>query len=144
MGRPSGLPGILGVAVDGETFEDCPALDIGYIREPDRIRIRFLTARSAVEDTPDARDPDGEPEPGQERSADPVAAAITVREVADAWQRITRWLRRNAPGSCAALRPGARPVALAALEEELGVPLPLELSALVDTGRRPVETPGSR
>jgi len=37
MGRPSDLPGILTVTIDGDLFEDCPALAIGYIREPDRI-----------------------------------------------------------------------------------------------------------
>jgi hypothetical protein len=44
MGRPSGLPGILSVRVDGDMFEDCPDLDFGYIREPDRVEIRFLMA----------------------------------------------------------------------------------------------------
>lgn len=44
MGRPSGLPGILTVTVDAELFEDCPALRIGYIREPDRVEIRYVCA----------------------------------------------------------------------------------------------------
>lgn len=44
MGGPSGLPGILTVMVDGDVFEDCPDLSVGYIREPDRIEIRFLRA----------------------------------------------------------------------------------------------------
>lgn len=127
LGRPSQLPGILTVMVDGEPFEDCPDLAVGYIREPDRIQIRYVS-RAAVPE----RDSDEEEGDGQEqvRSAGPAAGAVAVRQVADAWQRITGWLRDNAPESCAALRAGAGPAAIAAVERELGVRIPVELCVL--------------
>ncbi|MFE9769526.1 hypothetical protein ACFYPC_34245 [Streptomyces sp. NPDC005808] len=128
MGRPSGLPGILTVTVDGDMFEDCPDLSVGYVREPDRIEIRFLRAASSTEPSTDARDQGQGRAP--DRSADPVAAAVTVREVADAWRRITGWLKHNAPDSYAALRAGAGPAAIAALEDGLGIRIPVELHAL--------------
>ncbi|MFI1701545.1 SMI1/KNR4 family protein [Streptomyces bobili] len=136
MGVPSGLPGVLTVRVDGDLFEDCPDLFVGYVREPDWIQIRFVNPVRPA-DLPD-REQEQEGEQGREQEqggaqgqpADPVAAAVTVREIADAWQRITRWLQGNAPDSYAALRPGADPTALAALEEDLGIRIPLELHAL--------------
>ncbi|MER5198617.1 hypothetical protein ACWD3J_46165 [Streptomyces sp. NPDC002755] len=136
MGRPSGLPGVLTVKVDGDMFEDCPDLLVGYIREPDRIGIRFLRPAPSTETPDEAEDQEEDQEEDQtqgrdqERSADPAAAAVTVREVADAWHRITRWLQANAPDSYAALRAGAGPAALAALEEDLGVRIPVELRVL--------------
>ncbi|MEU5319916.1 hypothetical protein AB0G67_24690 [Streptomyces sp. NPDC021056] len=78
MGEPSALPGILTVMIDGDLFEDCPALAVGYLREPDR------QERQGCH---------------QERPAVPGAEAVTVREVADAWRRITGRLRANAPDS---------------------------------------------
>ncbi|WP_432193234.1 hypothetical protein [Streptomyces sp. bgisy027] len=123
MGRPSGLPGILTVTVDGDVFEDCPDLAVGYIREPGRVVIRHVAPASSVEPEADA----GEREHEQGPPADP---ALTVREVADAWCRITRLLRRHAPDSYAALRPGASPGAVAAVEGELGIRIPVELSVL--------------
>jgi hypothetical protein len=103
MGRPSGLPGILSVRVDGDMFEDCPDLDFGYIREPDRVEIRFLMAVSSEDASSDGEEADEDPYDEQARPADPAADAVAVRQVADAWQRITGWLRRNAPDSYAAL-----------------------------------------
>ncbi|MFJ8540314.1 SMI1/KNR4 family protein [Streptomyces sp. NPDC093591] len=128
MGRPSSLPGILTVMVDGELFEDCPDLAVGYIREPDRIQIRSVNRASDAEPAADAQDE----EPGHEHeaSAEPAANTVTVREVADAWRRVTGWLQRNASDSYAALRAGASPAAIAALEEDLGIRIPAELSAL--------------
>ncbi|MGW9596444.1 hypothetical protein ACWHLZ_39910 [Streptomyces chartreusis] len=126
MGRPSGLPGILTVMVDGDVFEDCPDLAVGYIREPDRVVIRHGAPASFVEPEADA----GEQEPEPEPAADPALTAVTVREVADAWHRVTRLLQHHAPDSYAALRPGARPAAVAAVEDELGIRIPVELSAL--------------
>ncbi|GHH26522.1 hypothetical protein [Streptomyces lanatus] len=128
MGRPSGLPGILTVMIDGDLFEDCPDLAVGYIREPDRIQIRYLS-RAQPEESEEPAVSEGE---GRERdaSADPATDALTVREVADAWHRLTGWLRRNAPDSYAALRPGAGPAAVAALEDDLGLAIPLELRVL--------------
>lgn len=134
MGLPSGLPGILTVLVDGELFEDCPALAIGYVREPDRIQIRYLNlARSTepaapAEPATDAEEPDDDPTLA--RPADPATDAITVREIADAWHRITGRLRHHAPNSYAALRTGAGPAAIAALEGGLGIRIPVELHAL--------------
>ncbi|MGW2035221.1 hypothetical protein [Streptomyces sp. NPDC001356] len=128
MGVPSGLPGILTVTVDGDLFEDCPDLSVGYIREPDRIEIRFLRATTSTESPSDAQEQGQDQE--QVQPADPAAAAVTVREVADAWRRITGRLRDNAPDSYAALRAGASPAAIAALEGGLGIRIPIELSVL--------------
>ncbi|WP_328492329.1 hypothetical protein OHS59_05880 [Streptomyces sp. NBC_00414] len=151
MGRPSGLPGILTVTVDGAMFDDCPDLSVGYIREPDRIEIRFLEAVPSTEPStgiPEQkqgqrqRQRQEQQQQGQaqgvelgrgsveDRPGDPVLTAVTVREVADAWQRITTWLKHNAPDSYAALRPGADPAAVAALEQDLGIPVPVELRVL--------------
>ncbi|MEV0219065.1 hypothetical protein [Streptomyces sp. NPDC050704] len=132
MGRPSSLPGILTVTVDGDLFEDCPVLTVGYIRESDRIEIRYVNPAFSAKPAADAGERDEEPDQGrdQDRPADPAAAALTVREVADAWRRITGWLQHQAPDSCAALRPGARPAAIAALEEDLGIRIPVELHVL--------------
>ncbi|MFB4426974.1 hypothetical protein C5F59_038585 [Streptomyces sp. QL37] len=130
MGRPSNLPGILNVTVDGAMFEDCPDLSVGYIREPERIEIRFLRAAPSAELSADARDQEQAQGRDRDQQADPAAAAVTVREVADAWRRITGWLRDNAPDSYAALRPGAGPAAIAALEDDLGIRIPVELHVL--------------
>lgn len=125
MGRPSGLPGILTVMVDGDLFEDCPALAVGYIREPDRIEIRYVNPAPSAEPAADIRDQDRE----QARHADP-GTDVAIREITDAWQRISRWLQHNAPESQAALRLGADPAAITALEEDLGVQIPAELRTL--------------
>ncbi|MFD4576983.1 hypothetical protein ACFWNK_28415 [Streptomyces sp. NPDC058417] len=135
MGRPSTLPGVLDVTVDGTMFEDCPDLSVGYLREPDRIEIRFLRAAPSPEPpagpsgTPCADARDQQQGRGQAPPADP-AAAVTVREIADAWQRIAGRLKHNAPESYAALRPGAGPTAIAALEGDLGIRIPVGLHAL--------------
>jgi cell wall assembly regulator SMI1 len=126
MGEPSALPGILTVMVDGEVFEDCPDLTVGYVREPDRIEIRYVNPAAVAEPATDTRDQNEE----LEQAADPAADAVTVREVADAWRRITGWLQHHAPDSYAALRAGASPAAIAGLEEDLGVRIPVELRAL--------------
>ncbi len=123
MGEPAGLPGILTVTVDGDLFEDCPALTIGYIREADRIEIRYVGPASAV--VQDQAEVQGRREPD-----DLAVEAATAREVVDAWRRITDWLRRNAPASHAALRVGVSPAAVTALEDELGIRIPAGLSAL--------------
>ncbi|MFE3824479.1 hypothetical protein [Streptomyces sp. NPDC059092] len=123
-GRPSDLPGILTVTVDGDVFEDCPDLAVGYIREPDRIEIRYVNLAPGAEPAADVREQD------QEQEADPVADAVTGREIADAWQRITRRLQADAAESHAALRAGAGPAAVNALEHDLGVRIPSGLRAL--------------
>lgn len=137
MGRPSRLPGILTVMIDGDVFEDCPALAIGYIREPDRIEIRYVNLAPSAEPTESAahaqeqdQDRDEDPDQVPERRADPAGGAVAVRQIADAWHRITRRLRHHAPDSYAALRAGAGPAAIAALESDLGVRIPVELHVL--------------
>ncbi|MFJ1969246.1 SMI1/KNR4 family protein [Streptomyces sp. NPDC087903] len=130
MGRPSNVPGILNVTFDGDMFEDCPDLSVGYIREPDRIEIRFLKAVPTTEASTDVPHQEQEQSRDEDEPGDPVAAAITVREVADAWRRVIGWLKHNAPDSYAALHAGASPAAIAALEEDLGIPIPVELRAL--------------
>ncbi|MEV1085742.1 hypothetical protein AB0I98_47305 [Streptomyces sp. NPDC050211] len=125
MGQSSGLPGVLTVLVDGDVFEDCPALAVGYLREPDRIEIRYVNPAPTVEPAV-AQDQDEE----QGQHADPAADQVTGREIADAWQRITGWLQHNAPDSHAALRAGASPATITALEEDLGVQIPADLRAL--------------
>ncbi|MEV5899333.1 hypothetical protein [Streptomyces sp. NPDC052127] len=130
MGVASGLPGVLTVTVDGDLFEDCPDLLVGYIREPDWIQIRFVQPVPPAEPSTEVPNQVREQGRDQDQQVDPVTTAATVREVADTWHRITRWLKENAPASYAALRPGASSVALAALEEDLGIPIPIELRAL--------------
>ncbi|MDQ0578777.1 hypothetical protein [Streptomyces rishiriensis] len=130
MGVPSGLPGVLTVRVDGDMFEDCPDLFVGYLREPDRIRIRFVRPITPAEPSAEVPDREREQARDQHQHVDPVTAAVTVREVADAWRRITGWLRVNASDSYAGLRAGAGPTALAALEEDLGIAIPIELRVL--------------
>ncbi|MFF4835447.1 hypothetical protein [Streptomyces sp. NPDC001315] len=132
MGRPSGLHGVLTVTVDSDMFEDCPNLSVGYIREPDRIEICSLRPVPSTKPSTEADDQDREQELAQDLddAPDAAGAAVTVREVADAWHRITRWLQNNAPVSYAALRAGASPAALAALEEDLGIRIPVELRVL--------------
>ncbi|MFF3336290.1 hypothetical protein ACFYWX_43455 [Streptomyces sp. NPDC002888] len=134
LGRPSELPGILTVTIDGDPFEDCPDLAIGYIREPDRIEIRYVSPISFAETDADTQGQEQEQEQkrdqDQERPADPAADAVTVREVADAWRRITGRLKHHAPDSYAALHAGAGPAALAALEDDLGIRIPVELRVL--------------
>ncbi|MFI9155393.1 SMI1/KNR4 family protein, partial [Streptomyces sp. NPDC053367] len=122
------LPGVLTVRIDGDMIEDCPALAIGYVRGPDRIEIRYVDVVAPPEPAATLHDADQAQE--QARPAEPAAEVVTVREVADAWHRITSWLQHNAPDSHAALRAGASPSALAALEGELGVPIPAELRTL--------------
>jgi cell wall assembly regulator SMI1 len=124
MGEPSGLPGILTVTVGGDVFEDCPALAIGYIREPDRIEIRYVNPALSAELAADDEDQD------EHQPADPAVDAFTTREITDAWQRITHWLEHNAPDSHAALPAGVRPTAITALEDDLGVQIPADLRTL--------------
>jgi cell wall assembly regulator SMI1 len=122
MGQPSDQPGILTATVDGDLFEDCPALAIGYIREPDRIEILYVapSAKSAADAQYEPADP----------AAEHAAEAVTGREISDAWQRIIRWLQHNAPDSHAALRPGAATTTITALEHRLNVPIPAALRTM--------------
>ncbi|MCG7204827.1 hypothetical protein [Streptomyces arenae] len=129
LGSPSRLPGILTVLIDGDLFEDCPALAVGYIRESDRIEIRYVNLAPHTEPAADdAQDEDRSQDQGDLAAA--CAEEVTGRQIADAWQRITRWLRQHAPESHAALRPGASLSLLTGLEQGLGVRIPADLRAL--------------
>ncbi|MFB6904891.1 hypothetical protein ACFCWB_11570 [Streptomyces bacillaris] len=125
MGEASGLPGIRSVTVDGDQFEDCPMLTVGYIREPDRIEIRYVNPVTSSQ--PAVRE-HSEDQSTQRRR--PAAEAGAVREITDAWQRITRWLESNAPDSYGALRAGTDTADIAALDDGLSTWIPAELSAL--------------
>lgn len=123
LGEPSGLPGVLSVTISGATFEDCPDLMVGYIRESDRVEIRYV--RAVAPPAPGAHEqPEAEGEPAS------AAEVISARLIAEAWYRIISWLECNAPDSKAALRAGADVAAIAALEEDLGLEVPAELRAL--------------
>ncbi|MET8412991.1 hypothetical protein ABZV34_33830 [Streptomyces sp. NPDC005195] len=122
MGQPSNLPGILSVTIDGDLFEDCPALTIGYIREPDRIAIRYIRLSHPTGSASSARD--------QDPVATPATHVLAEREIADAWQRITHWLQHNTVDSYSALRPGASTAAIDALEHDLGIEAPASLRTL--------------
>ncbi|WEV29495.1 SMI1/KNR4 family protein [Streptomyces sp. 71268] len=128
MGHPSSLPGILTVTVEGDLFEDCPALSVGYLREPDRIQIRYVNPIPPSAPTAPAQDAD-EPEE-RARPTSPADDALVVRQIADVWHRVTHWLQHNAPRSLAALRAGASPAAIATLEADLELQLPVELRTL--------------
>lgn len=58
-------------------------------------------------DNPDRREPQGQ---HQEQPAHPGAEAVAVREVADAWRRITGWLRANAPDFTRPFGPARAPL----------------------------------
>ncbi|GLX42223.1 hypothetical protein Sros01_82950 [Streptomyces roseochromogenus] len=122
MGEPSSLPGILDVRIDGVTFEDCPALVVGYIREPDRIEVRYVTG------TQHEAPADNDPDLGRDRHT--ADEEVVGREISDAWARITAWLVAHAPASYEALRSGAGEGTIEALEVGLGVRVPAELRAL--------------
>ncbi|MFG2840871.1 hypothetical protein ACGFYE_38435 [Streptomyces zaomyceticus] len=129
LGRPSGLPGVFTVSVDGELFEDCPALDVGYVREPDRLEIRYVTVIPAAAPV-DPAAAGGDQSLDRAGPADHSDALVTGRQVADAWERITGWLRSHAPDSFHALRPGASSASINALESELDARIPAAQRAL--------------
>ncbi|MFF5719177.1 SMI1/KNR4 family protein [Streptomyces buecherae] len=128
MGHPSSLPGILTVTVEGDLFEDCPALSVGYLREPDRVQIRYVTPIPPFAPTAPTQDADQPRE--RARPANPADDALVARQVADAWRRVTHWLQHNAPRSLEALRAGASPAAITTLEADVGLQLPVELRTL--------------
>ncbi|ROQ65256.1 cell wall assembly regulator SMI1 [Streptomyces sp. CEV 2-1] len=133
MGQPSGLPGVLTVLVDGDLFEDCPALAVGYVREPDRIEIRYVKpslSAGLAADTAQDRAQELPAGPGTGTGTGTGTEAVAGREVVDAWQRITDWLQRNAADSYAALRDGVNATAITALELSLGVQVPAGLRVL--------------
>ncbi|MFI1676312.1 SMI1/KNR4 family protein [Streptomyces sp. NPDC020607] len=70
--------------------------------------------------------------------------SIEWRQIDDAWQRIDPWLERNAPATWANLLPGASEAEIEALQDSLGVRLPVGLRALWSrrAGVGPDPTPG--
>ncbi|WP_328923150.1 SMI1/KNR4 family protein [Streptomyces griseoaurantiacus] len=130
MGRPSSRPGVRTVTVDGELFEDCPALAVDYVHEAERIEIRSVNLASSAEPALLAQRQELVFERKSEQPAGPAADAIAERQVADAWQRIETWLRRHAPATVEILRPGASEEEIADFQQILDVRIPAELKAL--------------
>ncbi|WP_344575348.1 SMI1/KNR4 family protein [Streptomyces lunalinharesii] len=128
VGNPGWDPSMYVVHVDGETFDDCPALDVHYAYGPPALGAGAVEVRR-VDVLTSAPVRTTEPEPAG-RNRGPLADAVQARETTEAWQRIETWLRHNAPATHAALRPGAPESELVALEEELGVRVPVSLRAL--------------
>ncbi|WUS96752.1 SMI1/KNR4 family protein [Streptomyces sp. NBC_00708] len=125
MGKPLGQSDVLTVFVDGDLYEDCPALIVGYLRKPTLVEIRYVKPASSAEPAAEAvKGRAAEQDPG------PVAETLVEREVRDAWQRVTCWLQRHAPRSHAALRAGASDRAITNVEHDLGVQVPVALRAL--------------
>ncbi|MFG2621870.1 hypothetical protein ACGFXC_30055 [Streptomyces sp. NPDC048507] len=127
MGEPLPLPLGRTVRIDGDTFEDCPALIVDYIREPDRVQI--LGVKPARPEAPAGHGREqGQGHRG--RNPVPVDEAVVARQIADAWTRIAACLAARAPASYAALRPGVREEAVEAFGWGLGVRVPAELRSL--------------
>ncbi len=127
-GVPGWDPSMYVVHVDGETFEDCPALDVHYAYGPPALDEGVVQVHR-VDVLPHAPARMAEPEPVGP-SERPLEDAVQARQATEAWQRIGSWLRRHAPTTHAALKSGASEAELAALEEVLGVRIPVPLRAL--------------
>ncbi|WP_052863044.1 SMI1/KNR4 family protein [Streptomyces niger] len=128
MGTPGWEPSEYVVHVDDETFDDCPALDVVYAYGPPASVEGVVQVRS-VDVLPRAPARTTEPEHAG-RNERPLADAVQARQVTEAWRRIEAWLRRNAPTTHAALKPGASESEIAACEAALGVRVPASLRAL--------------
>ncbi|MFI2368113.1 SMI1/KNR4 family protein [Streptomyces sp. NPDC018833] len=127
LGERTGRLGLYAATIDGGTFDECPPLMVSYAYGPplldaDRIEIRDVTATGPLPDDGDDQAPAPAPDPRMEQ--------IAARQVTEAWRRITDWLEQNAPASHAALLPAAPERDITALEQELGVRVPMELRAL--------------
>lgn len=125
LGSRQDGPSLYTVEIDGDTFEDCPALRVHYAYGPPLLEEGRVQIRDVVAAQPPATRAE---EPG--RAPDPRLEAIAARQVAGAWERITGWLRDHAPGSYASLKGGASEDEIAALEEALNVRVPADLRAL--------------
>ncbi|MFE4946944.1 SMI1/KNR4 family protein [Streptomyces sp. NPDC056641] len=129
LGTPLESPSLYTARIDGETFEDCPELDVRYAYGPPLLAEGQVRIRS-VEGT---RSPGVGPaagESGHEQAPDPRLEELGARQVARAWRRIESWLRAHAPASYASLRAGASEDEIAAVEAALGVRVPAGLKAL--------------
>ncbi|GGP40708.1 SMI1/KNR4 family protein [Streptomyces abikoensis] len=125
LGTPQGEPSLYTVEIDGDTFEDCPALQVHYaygppLLEEGRAEIRGITATQLPVTGDDDRD----------QVPDSRLEEIAVRQVTGAWKRIETWLREHAPVSFASLQAGASREEIDRAEGELGVRVPAELKAL--------------
>ncbi|MFC5719200.1 SMI1/KNR4 family protein [Streptomyces gamaensis] len=125
LGTPQDNPSSYTVEIDGDTFEDCPALQVHYaygppLLEEDRVEIRSVTATQPPVTGVDDRD----------QVPDTRLEEIVVRQVTGAWRRIETWLRERAPASFASLQAGASREEIDRTESELGVRVPVELRAL--------------
>ncbi|MGW2575456.1 SMI1/KNR4 family protein [Streptomyces nondiastaticus] len=124
MGTPQGEPSLYTVEIDGDTFEDCPALLVHYaygppLLEEGRVEIRGITVTQ-----PPATDD------GQDQVLDRGLEEAAVRQVSTAWRRVEAWLRERAPASYASLKAGASVEEIGALEAALGLRIPADLKAL--------------
>ncbi|MFF3460398.1 SMI1/KNR4 family protein [Streptomyces sp. NPDC002730] len=129
LGSPTGDRYLYVAEIDGDTFEDCPALHVHYAYGPPllvegQVQIRDIAGAQlpASGTGTDAHDRDQAPDPHLEE--------IAARQVTGAWQRIETWLHAHAPASYASLKAGASEGEIAALEEALGVRIPADLKAL--------------
>ncbi|MFE0364704.1 SMI1/KNR4 family protein [Streptomyces griseoaurantiacus] len=130
MGRPSSQPAVLTVTVDGDLFEDCPALMVDYIHEAERIEIRSVSLASSTKPTTLTQGQELVIEREPQQPAGSAADTIAERQVADAWQRVESWLGRHAPATVEILRPGASEEEITDFQRLLGVRIPRELKAL--------------
>ncbi|MER5892937.1 SMI1/KNR4 family protein [Streptomyces sp. NPDC001876] len=126
--------------IDSDTFDACPPLIVRYAYGPplldmDRIEIRDIEVTGPLPDAGDERAPAAAP--------DPRVQQMAARQVTEAWRRITSWLEQHALSSCAALLPGASTYEIAALEQALGVRVPVELRALWLLCAGGKDTPGA-
>ncbi|MFC4612929.1 SMI1/KNR4 family protein [Streptomyces maoxianensis] len=126
LGSPTGEPSMYAARIDGETFEDCPELDVQYAYGPPMLaegQVRILSVEAAQ---PAAVAPEREPV----AAPDPRLEEMAARQVTAAWQRVETWLRDHAPVSFDSLQEGASSEEIDRAERELGVRVPGDLRAL--------------
>lgn len=126
LGSPTGEPSMYVARIDGETFEDCPELNVQYAYGPPALaegQVQILGVE-AVQPVAVAseRELAGAPDPRLEE--------LAARQVTAAWQRVETWLREHAPVSFASLQEGASSEEIDSAERELGVKIPSDLKAL--------------
>ncbi|WP_406387737.1 SMI1/KNR4 family protein [Streptomyces sp. NBC_00887] len=140
LGERAGRLGLYAATIDSDTFDACPSLIVRYAHGPplldvDRIEIRDVEATGPLPDAGDEQAPAEVPDPRRQQ--------IVARQVTDAWRRIISWLEQHASATRAALLPGASTYEIAALEQALGVRVPVELRALWLLCAGGKDTPGA-
>lgn len=140
LGERAGRLGLYAATIDSDTFDACPPLIVRYAYGPplldvDRIEIRDVEASGLLPDAGDEQAPAAVPDPRMQQ--------IAARQVTEAWRRITSWLEQHAPATHSALLPGASTYEIAALEQALGVRVPVELRALWLLCAGGKDTPGA-